>query len=234
MIRKNEYGQPIGDVVAKSMAQEIPEEVLSGIHCDIVLADPDRYAGALHEQMRSAPDDRDWTYMGVGPFDTVAAYRDYLRLLGNTPYQKYFAILEKSTGLPVGTAALMRQDAAHGVIEVGNIMYSRRLQRTRAGTEAIYLLMKRVFTEMGYRRLEWKCDALNAASRRAALRYGFKYEGIFRQAVVYKGRNRDTAWFSIIDTEWPVIHECFRKWLAADNFDADGKQIIRLSEYMHN
>jgi RimJ/RimL family protein N-acetyltransferase len=124
----------------------------------------------------------------------------------------------------------MRTDPVHGTIEVGGISYSPRLKRTRAGTEAMYLMMRRAFDELGYRRYEWKCDSLNAASRAAALRYGFEYEGTFRQVIVYKGRSRDTAWFSILDGEWPRVRAAFETWLADDNFDASGRQRRSLAD----
>jgi RimJ/RimL family protein N-acetyltransferase len=132
----------------------------------------------------------------------------------------------------VGVASYLRIDAPVGVIEVGHINYAPALQRTAAATEAMYLLMKRVFDELGYRRYEWKCDALNAPSRAAAERLGFTYEGIFRQATIYKGRNRDTAWYAIIDKDWPKIRAVYEAWLAPGNFDQGGKPRQRLSEMM--
>ena len=136
----------------------------------------------------------------------------------------YSVAIDAATGKAVGTAALMRIDPAHGVIEIGSIAYSPLLKRSRAGTEAMFLFMRRVFDELGYRRYEWKCDSLNGPSRRAAERYGFHYEGTFRQAIVYKGRSRDTAWFSIIDRDWPAIRTAFERWLAPENFDAQRRQ----------
>jgi len=127
-------------------------------------------------------------------------------------------------GQPLGVASLMRIDPANGVIEVGNINFAPALSRTRAATEAMYLLMRRAFDELGYRRYEWKCDALNVPSRQAAARLGFTYEGTFRQAITYKGRNRDTAWFSILDSEWPRLRAGFEQWLAPSNFDAQDQQ----------
>jgi RimJ/RimL family protein N-acetyltransferase len=143
----------------------------------------------------------------------------------------FHAIIARDSGRAVGVASLMRIDPGSGVLEVGGINYSPRLQRHPAGTEAMYLLMRRVFDELGYRRYEWKCDALNAASRAAAARLGFRFEGIFRQAVVYKERNRDTAWFSIIDREWPALKAAFEGWLSPDNFDDAGRQRRRLAEF---
>ena len=142
----------------------------------------------------------------------------------------FHAIVDQATGKPVGAAAYMRIDRANGVIEVGNINYSPLLQRKPAATEAMFLMMARVFDELGYRRYEWKCDSHNAPSRAAAARLGFQYEGLFRQAVVYKGRNRDTCWFSIIDSEWPALKRAYGEWLAAENFDAGGRQRRGLAE----
>jgi RimJ/RimL family protein N-acetyltransferase len=144
----------------------------------------------------------------------------------------FHTIVDNQTGKAVGVATFMRIDRANGVIEVGNINYSPLLQRTPAATEAMFLMMRRVFDELGYRRYEWKCDSLNAPSRAAALRLGFQFEGIFRQAVVYKGRNRDTAWFSIIDREWPALRGAYEQWLEAANFDTEGRQRRKLTEYV--
>lgn len=139
-------------------------------------------------------------------------------------------MVDRTTGKAVGTLALMRIDPTHGVIEVGNVMLSPLLQQTPASTEAQFLLMAYVFDTLGYRRYEWKCDSLNAPSRRTAARLGFQFEGIFRQAVVYKGRNRDTAWFSVIDTEWPLLRQAFEAWLSDDNQDAQGRQRRSLTQ----
>jgi RimJ/RimL family protein N-acetyltransferase len=166
----------------------------------------------------------------VGPFADLSSYRAWLDQVakGNDPL--FHAIIDKSSGKPVGVATFMRIDPPNGVIEVGNINYSPLLQRKPAATEAMYLMMVRVFDELGYRRYEWKCDSLNAPSRAAALRLGFRYEGLFRQAVVYKGRNRDTAWFSIIDSEWPALKRAYQQWLAPENFDARGQQKRKLPD----
>ncbi|MNT06522.1 putative ribosomal N-acetyltransferase YdaF [compost metagenome] len=162
--------------------------------------------------------------MGVGPFADEAAYRAFAEAAqaGNDPL--HHAIIDLETGRAIGTLALMRIDPANGVIEVGFVSFSRQLKRTRIATEAQFLLMRRAFDELGYRRYEWKCDSLNAPSRAAALRLGFQFEGIFRQATVYKGRSRDTAWFSIIDSEWPALRAAYERWLSPDNFDAEGNQ----------
>lgn len=143
----------------------------------------------------------------------------------------YYAIVDKESGKALGTFALMRIDRGNRVIEVGSVTYSPKLKRTRQGTEAQYLLARYVFEELEYRRYEWKCDALNQPSRRAAERLGFTYEGTFRQAVVYKGRNRDTDWLSMIDSDWPAVKSRLEKWLNPDNFDENGQQIKALSEF---
>jgi len=142
------------------------------------------------------------------------------------------SVIDLATGRAIGSLALMRVDTASGVMEVGFVCYSRLLKRTRAATEAQFLLMQRAFDELGYRRYEWKCDSLNAPSRAAAARLGFRFDGVFRQAVVYKGRSRDTAWFSIIDSEWPALRAAYQRWLEPGNFDAGGGQVLSLSSLM--
>lgn len=227
----NAYGQPIGPALAHwTPRAQPPRTALTGRYCRVEPVDVERHAHDLYEAYRSAPDGRDWTYMSAGPFETFDAYWDYLSRAAASADPLHHAVIDGESGKAVGTLALMRIDAANGVIEVGHVAYSPRMQRTPAGTEAQFLLMRRVFDELGYRRYEWKCDHLNAPSRRAALRYGFQFEGIFRQAVIYKGRSRDTAWFSMLDSEWPRIRAGFEQWLAPDNFDAEGRQRVRLAE----
>lgn len=167
---------------------------------------------------------RNWTYLFVGPFADYAGYRAWVEQLESSTDPMFFAIVDEATGKAVGVATYMRIDRANGVIEVGNINFSPLLQRKPAATEAMYLMMRRAFDELGYRRYEWKCDSLNAPSRAAALRLGFQYEGLFRQAVIYKGRNRDTTWFSIIDREWPRLKAAYDQWLSPGNFTAEGQQ----------
>jgi RimJ/RimL family protein N-acetyltransferase len=228
--RQNEYQQPIGPpVIGWTPRPWPPRTALVGRHCRLEPLDAGRHAADLYEAYSEAADGRDWTYLFVGPFTDFASYRDYLVKATANPDPQHHAIIDLASGKPVGTAALMRIDPAHGVIEVGHITYSPRLQRTRAATEAMYLLMRRVFDELGYRRYEWKCDDNNLRSRAAAARYGFQFEGIFRQAMVYKGRSRDTAWFSIVDSEWPAIRSGFEQWLSPSNFDGAGKQVEPLS-----
>ncbi|HZT48923.1 MAG TPA: GNAT family protein [Hyphomicrobiaceae bacterium] len=207
-----------------------PRTPMPGRLCRVEPVDISRHAEELYAANRLDADGRNWTYLGIEAPRTLEAYVAWLERMtaGDDPI--LHAIVDLPAGKAVGVAALMRIDRANGVIEVGNINYSPLLQRKPAATEAMFLLMARVFDELGYRRYEWKCDSLNAASRAAALRLGFRYEGLFRQAVVYKGRNRDTAWFSIIDSEWPALKRAYQQWLAPDNFDADGRQRRGLAE----
>ena len=220
---RNRFGQPVGFSLGAWKPPARPDGTpLAGQYCALERLSPERHAADLHAAYRDAPEG--WTYLPVGPFEDVEEYTDYVRTESAKTDPLHYAILDMRTQKPVGTAALMRIDPPNGVIEVGYINYSPYLKRTRAGTEAMYLLMRYVFEGLGYRRYEWKCHSLNAPSRRAAERYGFKYEGIFRQAVVHKGRNRDTAWYSILDCEWPVIQAALETWLAPSNFDAAGVQ----------
>lgn len=221
----NEPQPPVGPSLPGWTARPRPPRTpLAGRYCRIEAVDVERHAADLFEAYAIAPDGKDWTYMGGGPFPDLASYRDYLAKASAGDDPLHYAIIDLATGKPVGTFALMRIDTANGVIEVGNVAYSRLLKRTPVATEAMFLLMERVFDELGYRRYEWKCDHLNAPSRAAALRYGFQYEGIFRQAVVYKGRSRDTAWYAIIDGDWPALRTAYQQWLNAENFDSNGQQ----------
>jgi RimJ/RimL family protein N-acetyltransferase len=188
----------------------------------------DLHAADLYAAYMEAPDDRDWTYLFAERPPTPAAFREYLAGLAISKDPQHYAIVDEA-GKPVGTAALMRIEPNYGVIEVGSITFSPRLKRTRAATEAMYLLMRYVFDQLGFRRYEWKCDSLNAASRSAAGRYGFTFEGIFRRAIVYKGRSRDTAWYSVVAEEWPRLRSAFETWLNPDNFDDAGHQRHPLS-----
>lgn len=173
--------------------------------------------------------DHVWTYLPYGPFHSAAQYHRWVRDHAGQADPLFYAIRNLESGGWEGVASYLRITPAAGSIEVGHINYSPALQRTRAGTEAMYLMMRWAF-EAGYRRFEWKCDALNHGSRRAAQRLGLSFEGVFRQATVVKGRNRDTAWFAAIDSEWPALREAFEAWLSPSNFDADGNQHERLAD----
>ena len=169
-----------------------------------------------------------WRYMPYGPFPTREAFDTHMAKLEASEDPLVYAIIDQKTGLAVGNATLMRIDEPNRVIEVGGILFSPLLQRTPGSTEAMYLMAKYVFDDLGYRRYEWKCNALNAPSRAAALRLGFTYEGLFRQHMIVKGENRDTTWFSMLDSEWPARREAFERWLDPANFDAAGRQITSL------
>jgi len=203
---------------------------LAGMYCELEPLNAEVHAGDLYAAYRLAPDHRHWTYMPVGPFDNVEDYRRYAEEAARSTDPRHYTVIDRKTGKAVGTLALMRIDPKQGVIEVGTVMFSPLLQQTPISTEAQFLLMTYVFEELRYRRYEWKCDSLNAPSRKAAERLGFKFEGIFRQAIVYKGRNRDTAWYSIIDKEWPPLKRAFQTWLSAQNFDNQGRQRKSLTD----
>jgi RimJ/RimL family protein N-acetyltransferase len=223
--RRNQYDQPIGPPVAGwSERSRPPRHTLHGRYCRLESVDPQRHALDLFAAYMDAPDARDWTYLSAERPETLPLFEEYLAGLARSEDPLHYTIVDSATAKPVGTAALMRIDPVNGVIEVGSIAYSPRIKRRRAGTEAMYLLMRLVFDDLGYRRYEWKCDSLNGPSRAAAQRYGFTFEGIFRKAIVYKGRSRDTAWYSIVAEEWPRIRSAFDAWLDPENFDEHGRQ----------
>ena len=229
--RTNEYAQPIGELISGWASRAMPGGVtLEGVYCQLVPLDAEVHAGDLYAAYRLAPDHRHWTYMPVGPFDNAEDYRRYAEGAASGTDPRHYAVIDRKTSKAVGTLALMRIDPKQGVVEVGHVMFSPLLQQTPMSTEAQFLLMTYVFDELGYRRYEWKCDSLNAPSRKTAERLGFKFEGIFRQAIIYKGRNRDTAWYSIIDNEWPQLKRAFQMWLSAQNFDERGRQRKSLTD----
>jgi len=201
--------------------------VLAGQYVSLGPLDPAAQGDALWSA--GAGDADLWAYLAEGPFSDRDAFVRALHGKASAEDRLYFAIADAASGLAIGYAALMRIDVVNRVIEVGDILYTKALQRTRGGTEAMYLLARHVFEDLGYRRYEWKCNALNLKSRQAALRFGFSFEGIFRQHMITKGLNRDTAWHSIIDSEWPAHKAAFEQWLAPENFDASGRQKRRLA-----
>lgn len=225
----NSNGQPIGQPQPDWSARAHPPKTsIDGRFCRIEPFDIDAHADDLFEAFALNRSGANWTYLGYEPTDNVVGLRKIMAAGWQGEDPLFHTIIDKATDKPVGVAALMRIDKANGAIEVGNIHYSKHLKQRPAATEAMFLLMRRVFKELGYRRYEWKCDSLNAPSRAAAARLGFSYEGLFRQAVVYKGRNRDTAWFSIIDDEWPALEAAYEAWLSPENIGSDGKQKQRL------
>lgn len=178
--------------------------------------------------------DHIWTWMSYGPFADEAAFRSWLETRVPLEDPLSFAVVDRASGRALGITTLMRIDQPNGVIEIGNILYAPDMQKTPLATEAVYLLARHSFEDLGNRRFEWKCDDGNAPSKRAATRFGFSYEGLFRQHMIIKGRNRDTAWFSIVDHEWPARRKAFDAWLTAENFDADGRQRAPLASFMGN
>jgi RimJ/RimL family protein N-acetyltransferase len=207
-------------------ADKRPERVvLPGRHVTIVPLDAAAHAAALYAGSKDA---QLWRYLFNGPYAEAEEFRAWLDGREKSLDPLFFTILDGASGAPAGYCSLMRIEPAHRVIEVGNILYLPCLQRTAGATEAMYLLARYVFEELGYRRYEWKCDALNEPSRRAALRLGFTFEGIFRQHMIVKGKNRDTAWYSMSDTEWADRKRAFEEWLDPANFDSGGRQRIKL------
>lgn len=202
---------------------------MSGRFCRVEPLDPDRHAADLYNANALDTEGRNWTYLPYGPFDTFESYLGWLNECHRGSDPLFYAIVDAYTGKAVGVASYLRINPASGSIEVGHINYSPLLQRAPAATEAMYLMMKRAF-ELGYRRYEWKCDALNERSRVAAQRLGLSFEGVFRQATVYKGRNRDTAWYAAIDQEWPRLEKAFLRWLDPANVDGHGEQRVRLTD----
>ena len=203
-----------------------PERVvLEGRHVKIVPVDAAAHAADLYA---GSKDEALWRYLFNGPYADEAEFRAWLEGRAQSEDPLFFTILDRASGAPAGYCSLMRIEPVHRVIEVGNILYLPRLQRTVGATEAMYLLARYVFEDLEYRRYEWKCDSLNAPSRAAALRLGFTFEGIFRQHLIVKGKNRDTSWYSMLDTEWADRKRAFEDWLAEGNFDAAGNQKTRL------
>jgi RimJ/RimL family protein N-acetyltransferase len=228
--RLDELGQPIGAALPGWQPPvRPPARTLAGRFCRVEPLDAGRHARELFAANALDREQRLWTYLAYGPFADLAAYERWLAgcAAGNDPL--FHAIVDLATGQAAGVAAYLRIDPPGGVIEVGHIALSPRLQRAPGATEAMYLMMRQAF-ELGYRRYEWKCDALNQRSRGAAERLGFVFEGVFRQATVYKGRNRDTAWYSVVDSEWPRLRAAFERWLDSGNFDATGRQRARLAD----
>jgi RimJ/RimL family protein N-acetyltransferase len=219
----------IGSAVDPSPAPRPQPVVLSGRVVTLRPLDGPDQAEALYEATHGPERDRLWHYMNEGPFDSRAAYQAAFDKRAKSVDPLFLAIVDNATNLPVGQASYLRIEPAHRSIEVGHIMFTPALQRSCGATEAMYLMARHVFRDLGYRRYEWKCNALNEPSRRAALRLGFTFEGIFRQHMIVKGRNRDTAWFSMLDSEWPQREEHFEQWLAPSNFDAAGRQKLSLS-----
>jgi RimJ/RimL family protein N-acetyltransferase len=229
----NQLGQPIGFPLPDWKTCEHPRGArLQGRLCRLEPSDTGAHAKDLFRAFGEDRDGRNWTYLPYGPFTDEAEFGGWMSstCLGDDPC--FFSVLDAADDRAVGLASYLRIEPGIGVIEVGHIHFSPAMQGRSIATEAMYLMMREVFEVRGYRRYEWKCDALNAPSRSAALRLGFAFEGIFRQATMYKGRNRDTAWYAILDREWPAARKVFENWLDAANFDAAGRQKTSLSAAM--
>lgn len=220
----NTWGQPVGDSLPDWQPRPAPQRrTLEGTYCRLVPLQQ-QHAPALYHAFSQSRDDSHWTWLPLEPPRDADDFTHQLAESAATDDPLHFTVIDNATHRPVGTLALMRIVPQHGVMEVGHVHFSALMQRSPLSTEAHWLLMQYAFNELGYRRYEWKCDSLNAPSRRAAQRLGFQFEGIFRQALVYKGRNRDTAWYSIIDSEWPRLDAALQHWLSPANFDEQGRQ----------
>lgn len=230
---KKSLNQPIGFPLESWKPVKHPKgSIMPGRLCRLEPVNRDAHSADLYNAYALDVENRNWTYLPYGPFATLESFQSWIgsNCLGDDPC--FFAVIDQKTGKAVGLASYLRIEPAVGVIEVGHIHFSPLMQGSAISTEAMYLMMKLVFDDLGYRRYEWKCDALNAPSCAAAKRLGFEFEGVFRQATIYKKRNRDTAWYSILDREWPLIKQTFENWLKAENFDSGGNQLSSLSSKM--
>ena len=230
-MKLNHLGQPIGDDVAGWIPPHAPGRttIAEGRYCRVEPLDWERHTHELWDAFALDREHRNWTYLPHGPYASRDEFAAWVRSAAATDDPLFFAVIDRPSRRAAGVAAYLRIAPAAGSIEVGHINFSPLLQRMPAATEAMYWMMRHAF-ELGYRRYEWKCDALNAPSRAAAARLGLSFEGIFRQALVYKGRNRDSAWYAAIDKDWPALKTAFEQWLAPENFDPSGRQRKRLSE----
>ncbi len=222
--------RPVGPIVDPLPVGNVPDmRPLHGRWIWLDHASATKHAADLYASFDGKdPEGHIWTYLGYGPFASLEEFTEWLKAREASRDPWFYAFVRRDTGKAAGMGSFMRNDAANGVIEIGHIWMSPGLQQTREATETIYLMMRHCFDDLGVRRLEWKCDSLNAPSRKAADRFGFTFEGIFRQHYIIKGRNRDTAWYAILDTEWPKARAAFEAWLREDNFDANGQQKNKL------
>jgi RimJ/RimL family protein N-acetyltransferase len=231
VFQQNQFGQTIGIQVENGQPRQAPyRKRMQGNACILEQLNIEKHAYQLFEALSVDNKGASWTYLPYGPFDSYEEFFRWISEITMKNDEMLYAILDIKTQIPIGICGYLRINPEHGSIEVGHLHYSKFLKRTLAATEAMYLMMYHIFEELHYRRYEWKCNSLNEASQKAAMRLGFKFEGIFRQSNVFKGHNRDTAWYSIIDSEWPALKEKFEKWLHPDNFDAQGNQIKKLTE----
>lgn len=228
----NELGQPIGSPLSQWKPPPwLAREPRTGDYCRLQPLDPVCHAKDLFAANAEDRSGAMWTYLAYGPFPEFSTYYHWLEENSQSRDPLFFTILDREIEKALGLASYLRISPENGSFEIGHLAFSPAVQRTRIATEALFLMMQQGF-RAGYRRCEWKCDSLNAPSRAAAERLGFSFEGIFRQATVYKARNRDTAWYSIIDREWPTLEKRFLRWLAASNFDATGRQKRPLRDFI--
>ena len=221
--------RPIGSEVETHPARRPERKIYPGRFVTLEPLEAAKHAASLWEKIQGA--DHIWDYMPDGPFEAKASFRRFVETKSASADPLFWAVVDNASGEAAGYATLMRIEPANRVIEVGNILMTPALQRTPGATEAMYLMARLVFDDLGYRRYEWKCNALNAPSRAAAARLGFTFEGVFRQHMIVKGRNRDTAWFSMLDTEWRAVKQAFERWLSPDNFNSDGHQRRSLASF---
>lgn len=227
---RNQHGQRVGMPVPGWRPVQRPQRlVIEGRYCRLVPLEPELHAADLFELTCVEGDESTWTYMHYGPFSSLESFRTWMTDYCRTGDRLFYAIVGCRDGRPKGFACYHRIDPDNGSIEVGNVYYGPSLRRTAAATEAMYLMMFEAFY-MGYRRYEWKLDALNIPSHKAARRFGFTFEGTFRQGHVYKGRNRDISWYSMLDSEWNWLQRAYEEWLDPHNFDNRGKQRSKLEE----
>lgn len=225
-------GLPIGPAVDVTPATRPPRTPLIGRHVSVVPFEIAAHGEALFVATHGPEREALWLYLGDGPFADRASFDTYLARWLNRDDPVLYAIVDHASGHAVGHAAYMRIEPGHKVIEVGNVLFAPTLARTAAATEAMVLMARHVFEDLGYRRYEWKCNALNAPSRRAALRLGFTFEGVFRRHMIQKGRSRDTAWFAMLAEEWPARRAAYAAWLSPENFDAAGRQRRDLGHFI--
>ena len=219
----------IGRAVESRAAQAPAPVVLDGRYVQLRPLETS-HAGELFAALESEDQATLQRYTADEPVASEAKMVQTIAAKKALPATAYFACADKRAGKVAGFACLMRMDLPNRVVEIGNLLYTAKLRRSRAGTEAIYLLIRHAIEDLGFRRVEWKCNDHNVSSRHAALRYGFTFEGVFRQHMIIKGHNRDTAWYSLLDHEWPARRESFEQWLAPENFDATGRQVVALAQ----
>lgn len=227
----NGLGQPIGEGVPGWFSAAFPPHtMMEGDFCRLEPLNVDAHTSELFQAFALDVDGRNWTYLPHGPFPDLPSFEKFMAAVCQQEDMQFYAIVDRQTDRAVGMASYLRIKPKAGSIEVGHLVFSPLLQKRPAATEAMYLMMRRAFSELGYRRYEWKCDVLNEASRKAATRLGFRFEGVFRQALVYRGRDRDTAWFSILDREWQTLQPAFREWLGCVKSSPDGQQKEALAQ----